>query len=339
MKNCPICDNVLKEKESYEKDQYDNNKYKYYYQCKRCGKFKLNKIAQLALGEIRKNNDDITSKQQLALISYHTIINNNGPIFVNITKEKIEEISKEIFPTPMEQMNNFILFLGDETKIIGKTIQIHWMVENGNYFKTLALIYAIDRDNFEEILKISQNEQFVTDKSGKYALTFKGWEKYQQLKKGQSISKKAFMAMQFNDKKIEDFFKTVIKPAISELGFDIYDLRDNPESGFLDDRLRVEIRNSRFMIADLTNQNDGAYWEAGYAEGLGKKVFYICNEETFIENQEAIKSGKLIKPLIHFDVNHQQIYFWGKNDIKFINDLKYSIRLACLDAKQEDQKK
>ena len=40
------------------------------------------------------------------------------------------------------------------------------------------------------------------------------------------------------------------------------------------------IRDAKFVIADLTHDNNGAYWEAGYAEGLGKPVIYICEKET-----------------------------------------------------------
>jgi len=41
----------------------------------------------------------------------------------------------------------------------------------------------------------------------------------------------------------------------------------------------VEIRRARFLIADLTGGNNGAYWEAGFAEGLGKKVIYTCRRD------------------------------------------------------------
>ena len=49
----------------------------------------------------------------------------------------------------------------------------------------------------------------------------------------------------------------------------------------IDDRLRVEIQSARFLIADLTHENRGAFWEAGYAEGLGKPVIYTCEESVF----------------------------------------------------------
>lgn len=45
------------------------------------------------------------------------------------------------------------------------------------------------------------------------------------------------------------------------------------------------------LIADLTHGNRGAFWEAGYAEGLGKPVIYTCEASKFDEQS-------------HFDTKH-----------------------------------
>jgi nucleoside 2-deoxyribosyltransferase len=52
------------------------------------------------------------------------------------------------------------------------------------------------------------------------------------------------------------------------------------------------------LIADLTHANNGAYWEAGYAEGLGKPVIYRCNRAVF-ERERT-----------HFDTNHHLTVIW-----------------------------
>lgn len=57
--------------------------------------------------------------------------------------------------------------------------------------------------------------------------------------------------------------------------------------------------------------NEGAYWEAGFAEGLGKPVIYTC-ENGF-------------KP--HFDVDHNLRIEWDKDNLhKSIEDIKATIR-------------
>jgi nucleoside 2-deoxyribosyltransferase len=64
-------------------------------------------------------------------------------------------------------------------------------------------------------------------------------------------------------------------------------------------RMRLEIRRARFVVADLTHSNRGAYWEAGFADGLGKPVVYTC-EKTVFEKTE--------KP--HFDVSQEYHVVW-----------------------------
>ncbi len=58
------------------------------------------------------------------------------------------------------------------------------------------------------------------------------------------------------------------------------------------------------MIAELSHDNSGAYWEAGYAEGLGKPVIYICEQKKFDEKGT------------HFDTNHCTTVFWDRDNDK-----------------------
>ncbi len=80
------------------------------------------------------------------------------------------------------------------------------------------------------------------------------------------------------------------------------DMRNVAQAGLIDDQMRVQIRDARFVIAELTHENRGAYWEAGYAEGLGKPVIYMCEREKF----EVAKT--------HFDVNHCTTVCWSEDD-------------------------
>lgn len=102
-------------------------------------------------------------------------------------------------------------------------------------------------------------------------------------------------------------------------------LDDEPRAGLIDDSLRLAIKRSRFLIADLTHANNGAYWEAGYAEGVGKPVIYTCEENAFAN------SGT------HFDTNHHQTVIWEADRPEdAARRLKATIRLSLPDAKQED---
>ena len=78
---------------------------------------------------------------------------------------------------------------------------------------------------------------------------------------------------------------------------------------------REKIRDAAFVLVDLTHENSGAYWEAGYAEGLGKPVLYICERAKF----EAAKT--------HFDTNHLTTVLWeAHKPHEFIEQLIATLR-------------
>ena len=105
------------------------------------------------------------------------------------------------------------------------------------------------------------------------------------------------------DADFDTFVLKVVKQSLKEeFGYDIVDMRDVSEAGIIDNIMRVQIRDAAFVIADLTHENRGAYWEAGYAEGLGKPVIYICEKTKFDERRT------------HFDTNHCTTVLWSKDD-------------------------
>ena len=66
--------------------------------------------------------------------------------------------------------------------------------------------------------------------------------------------------------------------------------------------MQVELRNCRFVVCDLSDQNRGAYWEAGFATGIGRPVFYLCRVD---ELQKKAQGGGA-----HFDTAHYPIIPW-----------------------------
>ena len=138
---------------------------------------------------------------------------------------------------------------------------------------------------------------------GTINLTFDGWALYEAEKRGQVSGNYGFIAMQFGDADLDPFVRDVVKPSVkADLDYDLVDMRDVARAGVIDNIMRAQIRDSTFIIVDLTHDNPGAYWEAGYAEGLGKPVIYICEKEKF----DAKKT--------HFDTNHCTTVPWSRHD-------------------------
>lgn len=140
-------------------------------------------------------------------------------------------------------------------------------------------------------------------------LTAKGWERYRQLLRDGVRSQHAFMAMQFNDPELDDVFVNHLKPTVALTGFELR-RNDDPsqqQAGLIDNHMRVQIRASRFLVCDLSHGNRGAYWEAGFAEGLGRPVIFICRKDVFDNASHEHHP--------HFDTKHHATIVWDPMDL------------------------
>ena len=138
----------------------------------------------------------------------------------------------------------------------------------------------------------------------------------QVLGRGQISSKYGVVAMKAGNAILDDLLRTTVRPELEErLGYKLVDMRDVSQAGIVDNLVRAQIRDAAFVLADLTDNNSGAYWQAGYAEGLGKPVIYICEKARFDEAQ------------IHFDTNHCTTVCWIPNEFgRFADELVATLR-------------
>jgi len=81
-----------------------------------------------------------------------------------------------------------------------------------------------------------------------------------------------------------------------------------------------------FKTSYITDENHGVYWEAGYAEGLGRPVIYTC-EKTYFEKVKT-----------HFDTNHHLTVIWEEDKInEALDKLKATVRTTLpSEAKLQD---
>jgi hypothetical protein len=151
----------------------------------------------------------------------------------------------------------------------------------------------------------------------------KGWDRHEEILRRNIESKNAFMAMPFNKPMLDKVYNR-FKVAVKQTGFDLQRIDVQPKAGLIDDHLRVEITKSRFLIAELEGKNGGVYWEAGFAEGLGKPVIYTC-KKAFLKRT-------------HFDTNHHLTVPWEEDKIdEALDKLKDTIRATLpAEAKLQD---
>lgn len=138
-------------------------------------------------------------------------------------------------------------------------------------------------------------------------LTVKGWEALRKRNIFPSTNK-VFIATAFNwqeDDSVRVEAIEAIKRACKSLGYDA-DTVTQHHTENITDRIMAEIRRSRFVITELTYHNRGAYYEAGYARGLGLTVFHVVREGFTSHVPADDASGKRI----HFDVQQIMYRVW-----------------------------
>ena len=119
-------------------------------------------------------------------------------------------------------------------------------------------------------------------------LTMAGWQKYEELKRVRTESCTAFMAMRFGQAQLDGIVDKVFRPAVRRAGFELKKLTDEQPAGLIDDQIRAAILSARFVIADLTHGSHGAYWEAGFAEGLNLPVIY-CEKSAWEQTKNSFR--------------------------------------------------
>ena len=209
------------------------------------------------------------------------------------------------FTNPATQAMNLIRYIGDEVSKSGEPIQQLTGISGimGGLNEKFAA-QMLEELNELGIIKMSEPIRFIEgDIFRDVNLTLDGWKQYESEKHGRFDGNYGFLAMQFGEDDLDAFVQDVLKPAVKEkTGYELVNMDDRSRAGLIDNIMRVQIRDAKFVIVDLTHDNNGAYWEAGYAEGLGKLVIYICEKKKFDEKKT------------HFDTNHCTTVPWSRDD-------------------------
>lgn len=265
--------------------------------CDHCGKFGVTGTLAASLPNLLTRKDAAPKLSHVIRKAYEA---GQRPLLDSYTAEAILQ---NPLPRPREQADLLIQWLADNSPGPGESLEITYDLHGAIVGAKSDAGFTLLVDHLKSTGLVSgPHETYLSGQSVAHiALTFAGWDYYETLRLGGVTYRKAFMAMKFGDSTLDKLLDQVLKPAAKRAGFDLYKLDDKPKAGLIDDRMRVEIRASDFVIADLTHDNLGAYWEAGFAEGLGKPVIYTCEQGKF----EATKT--------HFDTNHHLTIVWDAN--------------------------
>lgn len=312
---CPICDTKLK----LELDEDTNNIY--YVNCETCGRFAIDEDYYEDAIDIA--NAEISKSQIASYLFYHK---EHRPysflcgtdVFVpsSYRQVSIKEIENWYPKTFSEKVDRFLLGLAGRLNFFGEPIlftreQLYSAcfvnrTPQGPMGTHPDAIKA-QADFFEEYLT---SQEYTKTTTNGFIIQPKGFERIDALQQeNRGSGKNVFVSMSFGDD------TTQTREALRNA---IIDAKYSPE--FIDEVIHNKqivpemfrlIRESRFLILEISVPNYGAYYEAGYALGLGKEVIICCNSKVFTkkyETEEEKKYERYLRP--HFDVAQKQLLIW-----------------------------
>ena len=197
----------------------------------------------------------------------------------------------------------------------------------------ISITYARNVAEVKSMLELLVLSGYLNHKdNSSYVITPKGFERAEQILSTNIDSKSVFVAMGYYNDLLEACEKA-IKPSCTDCGFNAILISDKPHNNGITDEIITEIKRSKFVVVDFTYNNNGAYFEAGYAQGLGLPLIRCCKKEWFDGTDEEGNQNRL-----HFDVQHYSTILW-KDHEDFKKQLKANIRANIKDAFLFDEDK
>ena len=190
-------------------------------------------------------------------------------------------------------------------------------VTSPDYGKTIDRSEDSCDDEAHYILNYLSDSQLIQyhefpsdDESYEIIIAPQGYSRIDHLLKNTSNGRNALVAMKFGDDTKP--LRESIRQGISDAGYNAIFIDEVQHNDFITPELLKYIRDSKFVVVDLTHQNNGAYFEEGYAMGLGKPVIQLCKKDT----------------KLHFDIAQKNTIIWASEDeipVRLTNRIKATI--------------
>lgn len=115
-----------------------------------------------------------------------------------------------------------------------------------------------------------------------------------------------FVAMRFDNER-ERLYKDVLTPTVQAANYSIIKVNDQEYEGSIIGKIVDDITDSTILIADLTGNRGGVYYELGIAKGL-----QLCNHpiRTILTCDKKFFDDKKV----HFDVQGDNIILYESDD-------------------------
>jgi len=288
---CPICRHELNDK-PVPKEHFDY----VIVDCAYCGEFKLTgfRILQqyyhgksLVLKERASDMDlCIAIRQETMRIQDLVVLDENN----------VEEIKRRAFipRNPFERIDIIL-------KHVAETVNIELSAYTLND-KDLPRLSIRTMNELRQLLKLAFERDYLEitfdrDNECTFRVLSKGWDRIEDLIRTVSNSDEVFIAMKFGKSDIIEALNEAIIPALKYCNYKPILADKPPTLGKICDKILSDIRRCAFVVADFTYQNQGVYFEAGFALALGKPVVWCCKKKDVSK--------------LHFDTRQYNHILWN----------------------------
>ena len=283
----------------------------YRVECPRCGSFLVDRYTNLMLKERRAGDIGLVAKISGFLRE------NPG---MSAREENLPRLMQLRHPSVSEKAYKLLRFIASAFPKIGETFVIpssgtieaarvnpYLEMENAPFLLSLlSAAWAQDGGEIEYLVTKYLEEDGMLERTGDtrfFLITPKGWHALESNPEGQG--KICFVAMWFAEE-MSPIYLNAILPGIEAAGYQAVRIDNKEFNGGITDEIIAAIRTSKFVLADFTGHRPGVYYEAGFAEGLGRAVV------------RTVKSSDLGG--LHFDTRHLNHIAWSDGELdKFRN--------------------
>jgi len=236
----------------------------YVWHCQRCGDVRIT-------DELLDSFDEVRTELGPKL-SILTRMSTQSGSPVTLTTQNYQTLAKDLPRyTPMEKLDLLLHRLMLKTEQFGGDAGFspEW---------DYPLVFCSNFDELHSLLAELSKRAYIRLTSDTVTLTMLGWEKASMIGRSGRSSDSAFIAMSF-DPLHDATYEKCIAPAIKDAGYRPLRVDKIEHANRIDDQIIADIRRSRFMVADLTDQRQGVYFEAGMMMGLGRTVIWLVRKD------------------------------------------------------------
>jgi len=265
--NCFVCDQQAMSSRMPDRDVFQII-------CRRCGAYRISEEFTWEMPKPHSPLHEFRYRMSWAFRSAAERISDLADLPVHLRIEVLPLLNT-VDPSVEDKLGLLLAFLAKRSKSPGKSAFF-------DFANDCSIVCARDSEEASFLLeslgqqKLVELQGEILDGSGQASrLTTAGWSDLTRRARTGAESNNVFIAMSFDPGRAA--VAEAIARAISASNYTPFRMDQVEHLNRIDDEILSRLRSSRFLVVDLTQQNPGAYFEAGFMLGLGRPVIWICS--------------------------------------------------------------